>query len=466
MEVNSMHILSISLNYKQTPVHLRERFSLSKEKLPEALASLKQTKSILECVMVATCNRTEIYAVVDQLHTGRHFIKNFLAEQFSLERDQFEHHLEIKESDHAIKHLFEVAVGLDSMVLGETQILGQVKEAFLTAQETGTTGTIFNMLFKKVITLAKRGHSETEIGQNAVSVSYAAIELGKKIYGNLNNKTVLILGAGKMSELTVKHLNTNGVTEVFVANRTLERAKELASKFNGQAVAIEELSTCLRKVDIVISSTGSQEYVLTKSMIEEVMKYRFGQPLFLIDIAVPRDLDPAIHEVENAFLYDIDDLNGIVYTNLEEREQEAQKIRGMIAIEMDEFEKWLTTLGVVPIITALRQKALAIQEETMQSIQNKCPDLDERELKVLRKHTKSIVNQLLKDPIMRAKEMAAEPSSKASLDMFTQIFALEKELAEQEKQEQGIRLAEQLKRDKQKAYNDQATTTKGLPAHL
>lgn len=464
--VNSMHILSISLNYKLTPIHLRERFALSKEELPVALAALKQTKSVLEGVMVATCNRTEIYAVVDQLHTGRHFIKSFLAEQFGLERDQFVDHLEIKENDRAIQHLFEVAVGLDSMVLGETQILGQVKDAFLAAQETGATGTIFNMLFKQVITLAKRAHSETEIGQNAVSVSYAAIELGRKIYGKLDRKSVLILGAGKMSELTVKHLNANGVTEVFVANRTIERAKELASKFNGQAVDIGELSKCLTKVDIVISSTGSQEYVMTKSMIEEVMKYRFGQPLFLIDIAVPRDLDPAIHEVENAFLYDIDDLNGIVYTNLEEREQEAQKIREMIGIEMDEFEKWLTTLGVVPIITALRQKALAIQAETMQSIQNKCPDLDERELKVLRKHTKSIVNQLLRDPIMRAKEMAAEPSSKASLELFTQIFALEDELAEQEKHEKGKQLAEQIERDRQKTYQNKATARKELPAHM
>jgi glutamyl-tRNA reductase len=461
-----MHIISASLNYKSTPVHLRERFSLSTEDLPEALVTLRQMKSILECVIVATCNRTEVYVVADQLHTGRHFIKTFLAQWFGLDREEFVHHLEIKENDQAIQHLFEVSAGLDSMVLGETQILGQVKEAFLTAQETGTTGTIFNMLFKQVITLAKKAHSETEIGQNAVSVSYAAIELGKKIYGDLKDKSVLILGAGKMSELTVKHLYANGVAQVFVVNRTLERAKELASKFNGQAYDFGELRKCLAQVDIVISSTGSREYVITKDMIEQAMEVRFGHPLFLIDIAVPRDLDPDIHKVENAFLYDIDDLNGIVEANLEERQKEAQKINEMIAIEMHEFNTWVNTLGVVPIITALRGKALAIQEETMQSIQNKCPDLDERELKVLRKHTKSIVNQLLKDPILRAKEMAAEPNSKASLDMFTKIFALEEELAEQERVEKAKQLAGQEEKEKQRAYKDQAATGKELPAHL
>jgi glutamyl-tRNA reductase len=466
MGVNSMHIITVSLNYKSTPVDLRERFSLSAQDLPEALLTLRHMKSILECVIVATCNRTEVYVVADQLHTGRHFIKTFLSEQFGLNRDEFVNHLEIKENDQAIQHLFKVSAGLDSMVLGETQILGQVKEAFKTAQETGTTGTIFNMLFKQVITLAKKAHSETEIGQNAVSVSYAAIELGKKIYGDLQDKSVLILGAGKMSELTVKHLYANGVAQVFVVNRTLERAKELASKFNGQAYDLGELRRCLAQVDIVISSTGSKEYVITKDMIERVMEVRFGQPLFLIDIAVPRDLDPEIHKVENAFLYDIDDLNGIVEANLEERQKEAEKINEMIAIEIDQFNTWVNTLGVVPIITALRGKALTIQEETMQSIQNKCPDLDERELKILRKHTKSIVNQLLKDPILRAKEMVAEPNSKASLDMFTKIFALEDELAEQEQVEKAKQLAGQEEKEKQRAYKDQSATGKELPAHL
>jgi glutamyl-tRNA reductase len=427
-----MHILSVSLNYRNTPVQLREKFAISEESLPKALTTLRHSNSVLECVILATCNRTEIYAVVDQLHTGRHFIKNYLADWFSIHRDEFIHHLDIKEDDQAIEHLFQVSTGLDSMVLGETQILGQMKGAFQVAQETSTTGTIFNMLFKQVITLAKRAHAETEIGQHAVSISYAAIELAKKLYGDLRNKSVLIVGAGKMSELTVKHLYANGVAEVLVVNRTLERAQELATKFSGQAFDFSGLHDCLKKVDIVISSTGSKDFVITKEMIQKATKDRFGNPLFLIDIAVPRDLDPRIQDLDNAYLYDIDDLNGIVEANLADRQKEALKIRSLIEVELDEFKKWMTTLGVVPIISALREKALVIQEETMQSIQNKCPDLDERELKVLRKHTKSIVNQLLKDPISRIKEMAAESNSKEQIELFTKIFALENEVVDLE----------------------------------
>ncbi|WP_202080247.1 glutamyl-tRNA reductase [Caldalkalibacillus salinus] len=458
-----MHILTVGINYKKTPVHIREKFAIPINALTEALQELRQTKSILECVIVSTCNRTEVYAVVDQLHTGRYYIKRFLSETFDIQKEVFEPFLDIKENDEAVQHIFEVPVGLDSMILGETQILGQIKEAFFTAQEAGTTGTIFNMLFKQVITTAKKAHAETDIGQNAVSVSYAAIELGKKVFGDLSAKKVLILGAGKMSELTVKHLNANGVSEVFVVNRTYERAVELAQKFNGQAYDYSQLDQCLQQVDIVISSTGANHYVMTKQQIEDMMSARHDHPLFLIDIAVPRDLDPAIHEVENAFLYDIDDLNGIVNANLEERKKEAVKIQEMIAIEMDEFSKWLNTLGVVPVITALRQKALSIQEETVQSILNKCPDLDEREEKVIRKHTKSIVNQMLRDPITRVKELAGEPGARDSLDLVTEIFALEEEIKEQEKIERAQQLAKRIDK-KQKAYKEQAVRNE-LPAH-
>lgn len=460
-----MHIISVGINYRKAPVQIREKFTIDEQALPEALITLRQMKSILECVIVATCNRTEIYAVVDQLHTGRHFVKTFMAEWFESEKESFVHYLDIKENDDALLHLFEVTAGLDSMVLGETQILGQVKDAFFAAQEQGTTGTIFNMLFKQVITTARRAHAETEISQHAVSVSYAAIELGKKIFGSLAGKSVLILGAGKMSELTVKNLTGQGVTNVFVVNRTFARAEELASKIQGFAYDFTHLASCLAEVDIVISSTGSSEYVIYKRMVEEVMKKRQHRPLFFIDIAVPRDLDPEIHDVENAFLYDIDDLNGIVEANLEERKREAQKIYSMIEEEMAEFQKWVTTLGVVPLISALRHKALSIQAETMQSMKNKLPDLDERELKVISKHTKSIINQLLRDPITKIKEMAVDTNSKEALDLFTKIFALEDELAEQEKVEQAKQQAQALEKKRKKAYAEHTGSSAELPLY-
>jgi glutamyl-tRNA reductase len=426
-----MHILVIGLNYKTAPVEIRERFAFRDEDKSEAILTLRRTKSIQECVIVGTCNRTEIYAIVDQLHTGRHYVKTFLSEWFQIDREEFIDYLYVKENDEAVSHLFRVVCGLDSMVLGETQILGQVRDAFIKSQELKTTGTVFNMLFKQAITIAKRAHSETEIGKNAVSVSYAAIELGKRIFGYFHKKTVLILGAGKMSELTAKHLHTNGVESVIVVNRTYEKAKVLAEKFNGLAYTMDELTNALIQSDIVISSTGSDGYVIAKENIQQVMKKRKSRPLFLIDIAVPRDLDPSIHELDNVYLYDIDDLEGIVEANLQERAKEAEKIGVMIGEELASFKSWLNTLGVVPVISALRQKAIAIQEEAVRNIENKLPDLTEQELRIIRKYSKTIVNQLLHDPLIRMKEMAAD--SNQSLDLFVKIFALEEELEKQQR---------------------------------
>lgn len=427
-----MHILVAGFNYKTAPVEMREKFTFQETELPVALTQLRNMKSILECTIISTCNRTEVYVVADQLHTGRHFTKTFLADWFGLPKEDFLPYLIIREDHQAIEHLFRVACGLDSMVLGETQILGQVREGFLVAQEQQATGTIFNHVFKQAITLAKRAHSGTEIGHHAVSVSYAAVELGKNIFGDFSGKHVVILGAGKMSELTAKHLHSNGADKITVINRTEAKAVEIAAKFLGQARPFEELQRTLAEADVVISSTGARDFVVTKEMLAGTLKKRKGRPLFMVDIAVPRDLDPMLADFDDVYLYDIDDLQNIVEANLAERKREAEKIEIMIEAELDEFKHWLNTLGVVPIITALRTKALAVQAETMESIERKLPHLTERDKKVLRKHTKSIVNQLLRDPVTRVKELAAEPDADEALDLFTKIFALKGELAVQE----------------------------------
>lgn len=423
-----MHILVVGFNYKTAPVELREKFAFQEDELPEALQTLRNMKSILECTILSTCNRTEVYVVADQLHTGRHFTKKFLSEWFDLPRDEFSSYLTILENEHAVEHLFRVACGLDSMVLGETQILGQVRDSFLLAQNEKVTGTIFNHVFKEAVTLAKRAHTETDIGKHAVSVSYAAVELGKNIFGDFSGKHVVILGAGKMSELTAKHLHANGSEKITVVNRTEQTAIELAKKFNGEARPFHELVDTLIDADVLISSTGSQQFVVTKEMVADVMKKRRGRPLFMVDIAVPRDLDPKLAEYDDVFLYDIDDLQNIVESNIAERKQAAEKIELMIEEALVEFQTWLNTLGVVPIITALRNKALSVQASTMESIENKLPDLTEREKKILRKHTKSIVNQLLRDPITRVKEIAAEPHAEEALQAFVKTFALEEQL--------------------------------------
>ncbi len=428
-----MHILVVGLNYKTAPVEIREKLSFQPNELTDAMKQLKKQKSILENVIVSTCNRTEIYAVVDQLHTGRYYIKAFLADWFGLDKENISPYLTILEQDGALEHLCKVACGLDSMILGETQILGQVRSSFLQAQENHTIGTVFNQLFKQVITLAKRSHSETEIGANAVSVSYAAVELAKKIFGDLRSKHVLILGAGKMGELAAQNLHGSGVGKVTVMNRTLQKAEQLASRFDGYAKGINELQCGLIEADILISSTGAKEFVITKDMMTHVEKMRKGRPLFMVDIAVPRDLDPRLAELDSVFLYDIDDLQGIVEANLQERKIAAEKIELMIEEEIVQFKQWINTLGVVPVISALRQKALAIQAETMESIERKMPNLTDRERKVLSKHTKSIINQLLRDPIVKVKELSGEANAQESLDLFMKIFNIEDAVEEQMK---------------------------------
>ncbi|MBU9721948.1 MULTISPECIES: glutamyl-tRNA reductase [Bacillaceae] len=426
-----MHILAVSLNYKSTPVEIREKFSFQGD-LEDSLAKLRKSKSILECVIVSTCNRTELYVVADQLHTGRYYTKTFLSEWFNIPKDEFTHHLQIREDEHAIEHLFRVTCGLDSMILGETQILGQIREAFSVAQNHHTTGTIFNYLFKQAVTLAKRAHSETSIGENAVSVSYAAVELGKKIFGGFQDKKALLLGAGKMSELTAKHLAANGINDITVMNRTKEKAIELANKFSGEAGSMDEIGPSLIKSDIIISSTGAKDYVVTKSLVENLVKQRKGRPLFLVDIAVPRDIDPRLSEIENVYLYDIDDLQGIVSANIEERKQEAEKIELMIEEELIAFSEWLDTLGVVPVITALRNKAMTVQSDTMESLERKLGNLSDREKKVIRKHMKSIVNQLLRDPISAVKELPEEENAEELLNFITKVFAIEDQLEVQD----------------------------------
>ncbi|MCG7435802.1 glutamyl-tRNA reductase [Lysinibacillus fusiformis] len=434
-----MHTIVVGLNYKTAPVEIREKLSFIESELPQAMEALQKQKSILENVIVSTCNRTEIYAVVDQLHTGRHFVKQFLADWFDLPVETFSSYLTIREEDEAVEHLFKVTAGIDSMVLGETQILGQVKKSFLSGQEIGTTGTVYNQLFKQAVTFAKRAHNETAIGENAVSVSYAAVELAKKIFGSLQRKHVAILGAGKMGELAIENLYGSGVGKVTVINRTFEKAESLAAKFHGQAKSMKELQCSLLEADILITSTGATDYVIDYELMQFVERLRKGKPLFMVDIAVPRDIDPRVGDLPNVFLYDIDDLQGIVEANLAERERAAADITDMIGHEVLQFKDWVSTLGVVPVISALRKKANRIQEETMTSIENKMPDLTERERKILSKHTKSIINQLLKEPILQAKEMANSPKANEQLRLFQQIFgieeAVEAEVQEMTKQE-------------------------------
>lgn len=439
----NVHVVVVSMNYKTADVAMREKLAFNDNEVKDALVALSNEKSILENIILSTCNRTEIYAVVDQTHTGKYYIQSFLAEWFDQSLDVIKQHTNVYIEHEAIEHLFKVTAGLDSMVLGETQILGQIKDAFQIAQTEATTGTIFNKLFKQAITAAKRAHHETDIASNAVSVSYAAVELSKKVLGKLDNKKALIIGAGEMAELAVENLNGSGVRNITVINRTVAKAEALAMQYKGQAKSINELQCALMEADIVISSTSANQYILTKDMMKDVEKFRRNKPLVLIDIAVPRDIDPAVNDLELMFNYDVDDLNGLVDANLAERKKAAEQIELMINQEMDKYDEWVNMLGVVPVITALRGKGSYVQQETMKSIERKLPDMTDRERKVISKHMKSIVNQLLKDPITQAKELSTDKKSKEKLELFQEIFSITddvKTLKEEKNNNKNIQL--------------------------
>ncbi len=423
-----MHIVVVSVNHKTADVSLREKLTFSESSIQQALSALINQKSILEGVILSTCNRTEIYAVTDQVHTGRYYVKSFMSEWFDVDIETIKSVTDVKVGNEAIHHLFKVITGLDSIVLGETQILGQIRDSFLLAQSEGTTGTVFNKLFKDAITLAKRAHAETDISSKAVSVSYAAVELSKKILGKLENKKILIVGAGEMAELALQNLVGSGATDITVINRTAEKAKSLADQYGGRQVSLQELQCALIESDIVISSTSSQEFIITKPMMQDIMKLRKNKSLVLIDIAVPRDIDPEVNDIDLIFNYDVDDLKGLVDANLAERERAAQVIYTMIDKQVISFVDWINMLGVVPVITALREKALRIQATTMDSIDRKMPNLSERDRKVISKHMKSIINQMLKDPISQAKEVSGSENRAEELQFFQEIFNITNEV--------------------------------------
>ena len=420
-----MHILKVGVNYQVAPLEVREKLTFSEDSIEHAMMSLSKYEAILENIILSTCNRTEIYVLVESFHSGKQSVITFLKHWFHIEEEEFTEYLQLSKDNDAINHVFKLAVGLNSMVLGETQILGQVRDAFLTAQKLHVTGKIFNELFKRVITFAKSAHSNTVIGEQAVSISYVAVELSKKIFGKIDKKHVVIIGAGEMSELSLKNLSSAGVSNVTVVNRSFDKAKLLADRFHATAVTMAELGDVLTTSDIVISSTGASEAILTKEQLQPIQEQRRNKPLFLIDIAVPRDIEASVDKLDNIFLYDVDDLQHVADENMEARKEAADLIESQLAHELASFQNWLDMLDVVPLIRALREKSLAIQERTLASIFRKIPDLDEREMKVLRKHTKSIVNQLLDQPIKQAKLIGNMENAEARKEIFSDIFGLD-----------------------------------------
>ncbi len=427
----SEKIVLLGVNHKTTPVEIREKIALT-DGYEQALAALKNIAGLREYYLLSTCNRVELLLVTEPGSTVKDAVVDFLFGD-TISREESRQYLYIFYDTEAVHHLFMVAASLDSMVVGEAQILGQLKEAYRHAAHFGCTGALLNKLIHKSFSVAKRVRTETAIGSHAVSISYAAVQLAKKIFGNLSDKNVLLIGAGEMAELAAEHLVGQGVGSVTVANRTLARAITLAKRFNGTAVAMEELISQLKHVDIIISSTGATDIILHKEDVKSVMRARMNRPLFFIDIAVPRDLDPQLNELENVYLYDIDDLSNVVQINKSERDKEAVKAARIVDEETLKFERWFNGLAVTPTIQALKQKIDDIGQVELTKTLARMPDMSTSERESMARMITAITTKILYDPLMylKSESCAGRDNSDLKVTTVREIFGLANKKDEQ-----------------------------------
>lgn len=403
-----MNILVVGLNHNTAIVEVREKLAFEGDRLLTGLKALVSLPEVKEAVVLSTCNRVEMYTNVADTALASEAVKKFISEFHGIDKALLDDALYFYNGDRAVSHVFRVASSLDSMVVGEPQILGQLKDAFELALSEKTTGVLLNKLMKKAISVAKRVRTETAIAENAVSISFAAVELAKKIFSDIEKKTVMLLGAGEMAELAAKHLISCGVRDIIVANRTHSRALALAGEMQGRAVPFGDFPDELVHTDIVICSTGAPEYVLSKDQMHHVMKERKQKPVFIIDISVPLNIDPGAGHLENVFLYNVDDLKDVVDTNRAERQKEADSAERIVEDEVEIFLKWRASLDAVPAIIALRTKAEQIKNEELEKVLNRLPDLGEKERKAVEQLANTLINKLIHPPTAALKEDAED----------------------------------------------------------
>jgi glutamyl-tRNA reductase len=419
-----MDIIVVGLNHKTAPVHIRERVAFPEKSIHEPLRALHAAAGVRETMILSTCNRVEITAVVEGREQGAAAVRDFVARHHEVPEAELAPHLYLHAGPEAVRHLFRVASSLDSLVVGEPQILGQVKDAYQFAREAGAIGAVLDRLLKKALSVAKLVRTETEISRSAVSVSFAAVELAKKIFGEIEGRAAMIVGAGEMAELAVKHLVSSGVREVFVVNRTFEKAVELAREFGGSAVKFDDLFEQMALADIVISSTGAPHFIIRGEDVKRVMARRKHRPMFFIDIAVPRDIEPSVNDVDNAYLYNVDDLQSVVDANVKERRKEAEKAEQLVDQEVGTFEKWIASLQVVPTIVQLRQQVDAMRAAELEKSLGKLQHLAEKDREQVALLTQSLVNKILHSPLTVLKESSQTPDAGVTLEVARKLFNL------------------------------------------
>lgn len=424
-----MYLLSIGIDHHTAPVEVREKLAFGKVGLAVIAGELQLLPVLSGFVILSTCNRTEIYATSAQMQAGLAAIRSYLKQKSGLDDKEAKRYFQTWTGDQVITHIFRVASGLESMVLGETEILGQVRTAYETACSLKTGNSVLHSLFREAIRVGKDVRTRTGIDQHPASVSYAAVELVRQTFGSLDGCTVLIVGAGEMGELTLKHLVSQGVSTVLVSNRSFERAEGLAAQYGGEAIRYDHLNSELGRADIVVSCTAATHFVITADKIRQAFEKRDGRPLFFIDIAVPRDIEPGVRRLPGVILYDIDDLQQVVIDFMEERHKAAVVAKGILDQAVGDFLQWLSTLTVLPAIKALQQRGQRVKEIELTKYLNRLGTLDPRTEKLVRAMANSLVNQILCKPVASLKKHAGGPDAALYCEVLGELFDLQEEMA-------------------------------------
>jgi len=415
-----MTLTVLGVNHKTAPIELRERIAISRDELPQVTNALAAVPGVTECMIVSTCNRVELIAALDSAQTD---LSAFLSTQFGLEPAALASHLYQHRDRQAVRHVFRVASSLDSMVVGEPQILGQVKEAFSVARAAGTVGSELEHLMQSAFSAAKRVRTETEIGSSSVSIASVAVDLARKIFGSLHGRTVFLVGAGKMSELAARHLVQQGAGTILVTNRTLERARRMAEPFNGRVIPFEQLYERAAEADIVITSTGAPHHIFRPEHGQAFLHRRKNRPMFFIDIAVPRDVDPAANNIEGLFVYDIDDLQQVAAAHIAERNRSAGDAESLIAAEVEHFHQRRRAVNVAPAIVALQRQAEELRQTELRRIHARLGSLTPEQLAAVDALTRGLVNKFLHPP-MQALKQAARENDPARVDALCEAWSL------------------------------------------
>ncbi|MEK7395332.1 MAG: glutamyl-tRNA reductase [Candidatus Poribacteria bacterium] len=418
-----MYIITVGVSHKTTPIEVREKLTFDNTQLASTFERLKASGVIAGCVILSTCNRTEIYATSKDADSALSEIRDFLAEKSGIEIEQLQKYIYNITCQQAITHLFRVASGLDSMILGEMEILGQIARAYQVACENSACNNVLNVLFQKALKVGKQVRSETRIGNGASSVGAAAVELAKQVFNDVESRSIMLIGAGEMGRLVARNLTNNGVSDVMVCNRSHDKAQELAIQFNGCTVPFDNLSEYIHKADLILTCTSAPNYVITKEQLSQAVEMR-KKTILLIDLAVPRDVEPESSELENVCLYNIDDLQNIVDKSLKERKLEAEKAELIIENAIDNFLKWLNNFHIVPVIKALCQKGEEIRDTELEKAFRKLGTLTEREEKVLRSMAYAITSKLINSPIVQLGELNNTKQGYVYTQMVKDLFNL------------------------------------------